>query len=207
MIYPWSNEKQQFYTVILDETVKNIPIGAFSGFINLKFFSFSSSLEKINDYGFYNTGLTELYLNDSGIISLGNNSFSNNKFLRNIVLPKELQKIGNYCFSKCKNLKSIVIPDSVIEIGEYSFEHCDNLETIEIGKNVIKIDGTIFSGCNKLKNIKIKEENQHLQMIENVIYDKNGEILMFYLFTSTQKEFKVPDNVLTIGKYAFKILV
>ena len=105
MIYPWSNEKQQFYTVVLNETVKNIPIGAFSGFINLKFFSFSSSLEKINDYVFYNTGLTELYLNDSRIISLGSNSFSNNKFLRNIVLPKELKQIGNRSFSKCKNLK------------------------------------------------------------------------------------------------------
>ena len=60
-----------------------------------------------------------------------------NKFF-DLVLPKSLKKIKNQCFRKCKYIRNLTLNENLEKIGCCSFRGCTNLKILnkELLKNV-----------------------------------------------------------------------
>lgn len=82
-------------------------------------------------------------------------AFCNCSSLGYINIPRNVKSIGSCAFYGCLSLKSILIPSSVNEIGNYSFSGCENLASINIPLNIKCLSDAIFKGCKSLSRIKI----------------------------------------------------
>ena len=177
------------------------------GYNKLDVIEIPDTINSINNYQFYGFAAKELILNDeityigesafakTGLekIKLPNENvyvaryaFSNNKYLKSIVIPSEWNEIseglfegcsnllsvilseniniiGDYAFKKCRSLSIINFPDSLTQIGISAFEACENIENIDLSNtNIIELDDDTFKNCKNLSTI------QFSSMIENI---------------------------------------
>ena len=147
------------------------------------------------------------------IIHIGDYAFSNNKKVKSIKLPANLETIGKYAFNFCTSIDSISIPSKVSIINEGLFVHCHELQNIEFLGNVVEIKSYAFQNCNNLikftcpSSLKIIDEfafydcgllrdlelNEGLTTISNSAFSRNMSLINLTL----------PSTVTYIGKYAF----
>ena len=92
-----------------------------------------------------------------GVTNIGEEAFSGNKNIEQIILPKGLTSLADQVFMDCTNLKTVSIPDTVISIGRGAFGDCTNLEEVELPKGLTEIKDTFFYGCKSLTKIRIPE--------------------------------------------------
>ena len=152
-------------SVTIPDSVKVIQSRAFAECSNLSTLKFGKNVEKIYDYVFYQTNITEITLPEklnyiSGIAFLGNcvikniNVDANNtNFSSNngIVFSKDKKKIVLY--PQGKNEKAYTIPSTVEEICDSAFSYAQ-VESITISKSVKKFGNYVFSSTN-IKSITI----------------------------------------------------
>ena len=152
-------------SVTIPDSVKVIQPRAFAECSNLSTLKFGKNVEKIYDYVFYQTNITEITLPEklnyiSGIAFLGNcvikniNVDANNtNFSSNngIVFSKDKKKIVLY--PQCKTEKTYTIPSTVEEICDSAFSYAQ-VESITISKSVKKFGNYVFSSTN-IKSITI----------------------------------------------------
>ena len=85
-------------------------------------------------------------------------SFSFNKTIKKVKLPKSLKIIGCNAFCNCSALTDVIIPEGVEEIGYFSFASCYSLKELIVPDSIRRISDTIFH-CSNLKNIIFKSVN------------------------------------------------
>ena len=130
----------------------------------------------------------------------------------NLVIPAVFEKakiwyrvtsIGDSAFSNCDGLTSITIPNSVKSIGKSAFKYCVNLTNIIIPNSVTSIGNSAFYGCNKLTDVHISD----LTAWCNIVFDYSSNPLAkaqnLYLNGELVTELVIPNNVTSIGDYAF----
>lgn len=152
--------------------------------------------------------------------------------IENVIFNESIELLPPYAFASCRNLKEITIPDSIYGIGEGAFSNCTNLEKINLG-NSLKYIGTkafentkikdiylgdsiinvasAFAGCATLENITVSENNTSYFFENNALYyiftdmDGNFEssVLEYFLVTADVTTFTVPEDVISVGPYAF----
>ncbi|MCR5653138.1 MAG: leucine-rich repeat protein, partial [Ruminococcus sp.] len=142
------------------------------------------------------------------VTSIGAYSFSNNKKITSLTIPKSvtsisdyacgycqnlrsisfpdtLGRIGSYAFTLCTSLKSVTLPDTVYSLGAYAFYNCTGLEKVTLPDNNLQtINAYTFSGCTSLKSICIpksveKIDTQAFSYCENL----SGVLLQYNLKT------------------------
>ena len=152
-------------SITIPDSVKVIQPRAFAECSNLSTLKFGKNVEKIYDYVFYQTNITEITLPEklnyiSGIAFLGNcvikniNVDSNNaNFSSNngIVFSKDKKKIVLYPQGKTE--KAYTIPSTVEEICDSAFSYAQ-VESITIPSSVKKFGNYVFSSTN-ITSIKI----------------------------------------------------
>lgn len=110
-------------------------------------------------------------------------------------------------FENCVNLKRLVIPNSVKNLGFRPFGGCSSLEYLYIGKNVKSLDGESFYKCKSLAKIKVNKNNKYFYTKKGALYSKSKlrkkTVIELVFVPVTVKTFKVPDNVYSIGEFAF----
>ena len=146
-------------SVTIPDSVKVIQPRAFAECSNLSTLKFGKNVEKIYDYVFYQTNITEITLPEklnyiSGIAFLGNcvikniNVDANNtNFSSNngIVFSKDKKKIVLYPQGKTEN--AYTIPSTVEEICDSAFSYAQ-VESITIPRSVKKFGNYVFSSTN-----------------------------------------------------------
>ena len=146
-------------SVMIPDSVKVIQSRAFAECSNLSTLKFGKNVEKIYDYVFYQTNITEITLPEklnyiSGIAFLGNcvikniNVDANNtNFSSNngIVFSKDKKKIVLYPQGKTE--KAYTIPSTVEEICDSAFSYAQ-VESITIPSSVKKFGNYVFSSTN-----------------------------------------------------------
>ena len=100
-------------------------------------------------------------LNEDGIKSIGNNSFSKRASLKRINIPNSITYIGNNAFYPCTSLTIINIPNSVQSIGSSAFELCN----INIPGSVNFIVDSLFSSIESLQYHTKEMFNQILEIM------------------------------------------
>ena len=130
------------------------------------------------------------------ITSICEEAFDWCKNLTNITIPNDVISIGDGSFAGCNSLTHISIPNSVISIGEDAFFGCENLTYITIPDSVTSIGGGAFCSCNRLIAFygKFASDDNRCLVIDGVLNSFAPSGLTSYT---------IPDNVTSIGNYAF----
>lgn len=126
----------------------------------------------------------------SKITFIGNYTFRECRYLKNIRIPSSVTSIGEGAFKSCSSLTSVNIPNSVTSIREGAFEGCSSLTSINIPNSVTSIGERAFMNCRSLTSINIPTSVTAI-----------GRAAFAYCTGLTS--INIPSSVTSIGKRAF----
>lgn len=130
--------------------------------------------------------------------------YAGGKETKKFTIPNGVEKIGEEAFFKCNNLEEVVFSDSVTSVGRGAFSYSDNLKRVSVGKGLKSWEyGGTFIGCDMLEEVTISEENQQMQIIDGVIYSKDGKMIYMYLPCKKDASYTIGEDVTLIGSQAF----
>lgn len=159
-------------------------------------------------------------------------TFSDNKYLTEIVIPDNVTYIGESAFYRCPNLTKVTLPKGLKFIGYNTFRYCDKLESINIPETVEKIGPYAFLGCKSLKEVKLPANcivdqgafadcglvnltipnSNNLEPkcfadcknLETITIEKGKYLAQFeFINCSNLKQVTLPKEMLNIQQYAF----
>ena len=115
----------------------------------------------------------------------------------------KVTSIAENAFRELTKLSVVEISSTVDSIKNSAFYGCSSLTRIKLGSSVRFITGDAFSHCYNLYKIDVDKNNKYLKIIDNVLYSKDGSILVYVPSHMDSDEFSVPSHVRHIGKSAF----
>ena len=118
-----------------------------------------------------------------------------------------MTSIGSSAFQNCSSLTSVTLPGSVTSIGSSAFQDCSSLTSVTLPGSVTSFGNSAFSGCYDLTNIKV-QVNDYSYFCNNVLigwfkYDIGKSFVLIDDEGIEIKEFIIPEDVTSIGDYAF----
>ena len=93
---------------------------------------------------------------------------------------------------------------SVTSIGNGAFRNCPGLKRITIPDGVTSIGTNAFNGCSGLTDITVDNRNSSYCSESGVLFNKNKTKFICYPAGKTDSSYKIPDEVTSIGDYAFE---
>ena len=91
------------------------------------------------------------------VVGIGDGAFANNRTIRSIIIPDQVESIGSRAFAYCSNLAAIVLPQSLGCIESSCFVNCGALTSIDIPGHVTEIDMYAFQGCESLESVYLPD--------------------------------------------------
>lgn len=172
--------KNNFYTVILPDSLRRIGSHAFDGCGILETVEFASGPVRICDYAFANctkldelvcrsasalgasafegcTGLTSVTLAplDGRTLPLGDRLFYGCTYLQTVTLGTGITDVGARAFEGCRQLPAITLPEGGQTLGASAFEGCKALGSVSLPSSLRTIDVSAFQGCTALTGIDL----------------------------------------------------
>ncbi len=118
--------------------------------------------------------------NASKLTSIGSQAFAYSA-VTSIVFPSGLTKLTSSMFFECKHLTSVTLPANLKEVGDVS---------------------SLFPAT--VSEINVPETSETYKAQNGVLFDNAMQTLVFYPLGKTEKNYVVPESVVTIGTKAFK---
>ena len=99
------------------------------------------------------------------VTKIRKNTFSNNKYLKQVYIGKTVQIIEDGVFENCTNLEKIEFASNAIlkKIGASCFKYCKSLKTIKIPDTVESVGKQCFENCDVINDVKLPEEMREIQ--------------------------------------------
>lgn len=140
------------------------------------------------------------------VTSIAKNAFMQCSKLSAVTIPNSIISIGESAFENCTNLTTIIVPNSVTSIGKRAFFGCKRMGSVSITSSVA-IDNSVFNGCKAITEfiIFVKDVVGFCNNILIGIINESG-ISNIKLIGNDGNEitnFVIPNNVTSIGDYAF----
>lgn len=112
--------------------------------------------------------------------------------------------IGSFAFMNCYYLTSIIIPNSITTIRSCAFASA-GIESIAIPSSVISIGANSFSGCNNLTSVHISDLVAWCKLSFSNYGMDNPLSYAHHLYLNGEeiKDLVIPNNITSIGNYAF----
>ena len=134
------------------------------------------------------------------VTCIDNRAFLGCSALTSITIPNSVTSIGNDAFSNCTSLSSVTIGNNVTSIGEYAFDSCSNLQSITIPKSVTRIGKYAFFNCHDINAVYISDLEAWCS-----IQFSSPFFSLYHLYLNGEeiKNLTIPENVTSIGNYAF----
>lgn len=200
LCYP-SGRTDTEYTI--PNTVTKIGRSSISNCTTLETINIPSSVTTIGEAAFFsNINLTNLNIPSSVTSFEVGFNFFNCRSLTNINIPNGVQFLGEQVFRSCVNLTTVNIPTSVTTIDKFILENTF-ITTITIPRNVTAISEGAF-GKSRLQSISIDENNRNFRVVNNVLFNSNMQILLFYPRGKLDSSYTLPRSVKRIGDSAFE---
>ena len=97
-------------------------------------------------------------------------------------------------------MTSIVIPEGVRTVGDGAFRGCKNVTTISLPSTMETFTTMGFAG---LESITLASGNEHFQLIDGVLFSKDGTKLWLYPSAKAGTTYTVPEGTTTIVESSF----
>ena len=139
------------------------------------------------------------------VVKIGDHAFYGQTNLTSISIPSSVTILGSGAFYDCKNLESVVLNEGLVTIGSCAFLNCEKLGSIKIPISVKKIDEFAFVNCKSL-NKAIVSDLSAWCAISFINRDSNPIFRSGKLYSDENTEVKelvIPEEVTSIGNYAF----
>jgi hypothetical protein len=202
--------------VTIGNTLFSIYGNAFRGCSSLEIINIPEKVTYIGNQAFYDcTSLKEVSITnldawfgiefgskDSNPLFYGGGLYLNGELVTCVDVGDGITAIKDYAFAG-SSLSEVVIGDSVKTIGFDAFAHCKNLRSVTIGENVITIYPSSFYECSGLSSIEVAPENISYMSVDNVLFTKDGKVLVAYAASKTDDTYVIPRGTQTIGYWAF----
>lgn len=114
--------------------------------------TFPSSVTRIGEFAFMNSGIKTLTLG-TNINIIGQSAFVGCLDLSKINFNSNIQIISSYAFSGCTSITSFTVPASVTQLGDGVFTRCDGLTELKFTSKKTTIGEDICDSCDSLKKI------------------------------------------------------
>ncbi len=189
-------------SITIPNSVTSIGDSAFEDSTSLTSITIPNGVTSIGDSAFEGcTSLTSITISDS-VTCIGDSAFNGCTSLISITIPDSVTSIGESAFSGCSSLASITIPDSVMSIGNDAFHECSSLTSITIPYSVTSIGDYAFLGCSRLTAIDVNTDNMDYTSVNGVLF-YNDKTIICYPAGKKGNNYKIPDGVTSICRYAF----
>lgn len=101
---------------------------------------------------------------------------------------------------------SITFPEGFRHARNICIDMCFDLTTINLPSTFVRgaDEGEWSGSCEKLSEIRVAEGNRHIQVIDGILYTKDGKTLMQCPPGLAADTIVVPDGVETIGTTSFR---
>lgn len=160
----------------------------FMGCTGLTSISFPARLTEIGDYAFYN-GTTSTYMTSLDTVTFADGC--------------ALTSIGTNAFASTK-ITSIALPAGLTTLGEAPFNACNSLATIVLSASIDKDKfAVLIAGCNGLRSVTIPSDNDYLQEVDGIIYDKAVTTIVYCPAAIEAEVYTIPATVTNISDRAF----
>ena len=152
----WNNTAQTIVDMNTDLALSKITTIAENAFANSQatLLFLPKTLKNIQKGAFASSKITSLSLEETALVSLGEETFKDCQSLDRVSLPSTLKQIGSSAFSGCKNLAGITLPDSLTVLEQSVFEGTA-LANVQIPEAVTTIKAKAFKGT-KLQSLSLK---------------------------------------------------
>ena len=220
-------------SITIPNSVTEIGYCAFDGCSSLKSITIPDSVTSIGESAFYYCkSLASVTIPDS-VTEIGDHAFYGCTSLTSVTIGNGVTSIGNYAFSDCtgeliinskivetdytssnypskygwligSSFSSLTIGDSISKIGSHTFRNYTSLTSIAIPNSVTSINGYIFYECTSLTSVYITD----IAVWCNISFgDSYSNPLCYaeklYLNNELITDLTIPDNITSIGNYAF----
>lgn len=192
---PWADYKDKMKTLVVEEGVTTIGVGAFEDCTALSSVTLPQTLSRILYNAFSNcTSLKSIDL-PTGITSI-ETAFSGSG-LESITIPESVTSMGSSMFEGCTALKSVHLQGAVTQIGERAFQGCTALKSIDLPDAVNEIGVHAFYGCTALERIDLPAA---LTKIERFAFQNSGlkSIFIPKSVTTLESAFANAFNLTTV---------
>lgn len=183
-------------TLVIPSKVKTIQSNAFgncSGLTGLDL-SKATSLENIGGFAFNKcSGLTGKLVIPSNVKQIGETAFQYCSGITGIELNEGLEYIGNCAFNHLSGNKDTIIkiPSTVKQIGGQEYTGNSNV-----------YGSHIFYDCGNYTAFEVAEGNTAYKVVDGVLYNKAGTILLAYPQGKKENRYEVLEGVTKINELA-----
>lgn len=113
--------------VVLPETIDGYPVTYVDGFTD-------SNVESV--------------VFSKNVVTIGENSFENCKYLKTIEFKSNSFEILSYAFYGCSSIEELILPEGLSHIGAYAFADCTSLKRLHIPSSLKSYSHCMFSGVS-----------------------------------------------------------
>ncbi len=179
-------------SVTLPETITSIGTYAFDFCESLTDLQIPAKTNEIADTAF--TGCCSLM---NITVAAGNTAF---KSVDGVLLEADGTTIVCYPSGRADAL--YIVPDGVTDFSSYAFDHCGNLVKVVLPASFASFDNN-FRYCNFLQAITVAETNPNFKSVDDVLYSKDGSILVCYPPDKRNTAYTIPAATTEIAAEAF----
>ena len=142
----------------------------------------------------------------NGVTRIGDYAFADLTMIDEIMLPGSVRQIGYAAFARCYGLENVGVPQTLETIGNFAFFYDTALTMFHVPATVSYIGSASFLSCVSMAPdaFTVDEGNLCYEVIDGVLYTKDGKVLVMYLTSKPQTAFTVPAGVETIYSLAFR---
>lgn len=152
---PFDDVRNQITTVIIGDSVREIPASLCARMSKLTQVTIPSSVTAIGNAAFLKCSALKTLTLPASIRTIGDNAFDECKALSTINLPEGLETIGTRAFTACSSLISLQLPSTVHTIGDGAFRKCSALKDIALPATLDRIGEYTFFDCGSLASINL----------------------------------------------------
>ena len=136
--------------------------------------------------------------------AIGDNAFCGCQNLTTCNFPSTLTRIGKNAFNGCtKFTGSVSFGNSLTTLGDRAFKNCYKITGFYIPATLTDIGTEAFAHCTSITYFAVSSDNPNYTVSENVLFNKDKTVLMYYPAAHSRTSYTVPQSVTEIGDLAF----